>query len=235
VPVACAVAVALAACAGTRVPAADRPLAHSTQLVTAIIDDWRATHATLQLWQRTGAAGAWRPVGAAWPGVIGKAGAAWPRDRREGDGTSPAGVFPLSHVFGYAAAPPPGARLPYTQTDASWRCVDDARSPHYAQIVTTRDTPVDWTSAEDMRRDDPLYTWVVEVGFNRARVIDAGSCIFLHVWKDADTSTVGCTAMTEPALVRVIAALDPADAPMFVLLPRAEYDARAAEWGLPPR
>jgi L,D-peptidoglycan transpeptidase YkuD (ErfK/YbiS/YcfS/YnhG family) len=235
VRVVCAVAVALAACAAKPRPISDRPLARSTQLVTAVVDDWRATHATLQLWQRTGADAAWQAVGAPWPGVIGKAGAAWPRDRREGDGTSPAGAFPLSRVFGYAAAPPPGARLPYTQSDASWRCVDDARSPHYAQIVSTRDTPADWTSAEDMRRGDELYTWVVEVGFNRARVLDAGSCIFLHVWRDAATPTVGCTAMPEPALARVIATLDPAAAPMFVLLPRSEYDARVAEWNLPPR
>jgi L,D-peptidoglycan transpeptidase YkuD (ErfK/YbiS/YcfS/YnhG family) len=216
-------------------PVPQGPLAHSTQLVTAVIDDWHATRATLRLWRRATADAAWQPVGEPWPGVIGRGGAAWPAARKEGDGTSPAGAFALDATYGYASAPPPGAKLPYTQTDASWLCVDDARSSHYAQIVDQRATPVDWQSAEVMHRDDELYTWVVDVAFNREHTPSAGSCIFLHVWRGPDSPTIGCTAMPELALARVIAALDPTAAPRFVLLPRAEYDAHATAWGLPPR
>lgn len=231
------IACVLAACAAKHAPdsTATGPLAHSTQLVTAVVDDWHATHATLRLWQRSRAGDPWQAVGDPWPGVIGHAGAAWPERRREGDGTSPAGAFPLGSLFGYADAPPAGTKLGYTRSDASWKCVDDSHSPHYAQIVTTRQTPVDWTSAEDLRRNDELYTWVVEVAYNRAHTPDVGSCIFLHVWSGPDSSTVGCTAMPEPALAHMIAAIDPAASPVFVLLPRAEYDARVAAWGLPPR
>ena len=60
-----------------------------------------------------------------------------------------------------------------------------------------------------------------------------GSCIFLHVWRGPESTTIGCTAMDEPRLVELLRALEPASKPAFVLLPRAEYDALAMAWGLP--
>ena len=84
-----------------------------------------------------------------------------------------------------------------------------------------------------MRRSDDAYTWVIEVAHNAARTPDDGSCIFLHVWSGPDSHTVGCTAMEEPRLARLIATLSPADHPAFVLLPRAEYTALASTWKLP--
>jgi L,D-peptidoglycan transpeptidase YkuD (ErfK/YbiS/YcfS/YnhG family) len=216
----------------------------STQLVTAVTDGWDATHATLRLWSR--ATDGWHPVGEAWPAVIGKSGAAWGiglhgrgappgRDgpvKREGDGRSPAGRFALTRSFGYAAAPPAATAVPYTQTDASWFCVDDPGSRHYGEILR-RAAGADWTSAEPMRRDDAAYTWVIEVAHNAGHEAGGGSCIFLHVWAGPDSTTVGCTAMAEPALARLLAALRPEAHPQLVLLPRAEYDALAVSWGLP--
>ena len=89
----------------------------------------------------------------------------------------------------------------------------------------------DWRSAEDMRRTDDAYRWVVEVAHNPARTAGDGSCIFLHVWHGPGSSTVGCTAMPEDRLAALMAALAPAS--VFVLLPRAEYDALAPAWHLP--
>ncbi len=219
--------------------------ADTRQLVTVITPAWNATSAELQLWSRDGAG--WKPVRAAWQGVVGRTGAAWgvglhgrgaPPGRsgptkREGDGASPAGVFAVAGTYGYAAAPPEGAGLAYTQVDASWKCVDDPRSSHYNQILDQRTTKPDWTSAEDMRRSDPLYTWVVDVAHNASRGPGDGSCIFLHVWSGPGSSTVGCTAMPAATLAELIAALAPDERPAVVLLPRAEYDALAESWGLP--
>ncbi|MBA3455510.1 MAG: hypothetical protein H0T42_20625 [Deltaproteobacteria bacterium] len=215
------------------------------QLITVIVPTWDATTAELRLWTRAGTA--WKPTRPAWQGVIGKTGAAWgvglhgrgaPTGRtgplkREGDGASPAGVFALAGTYGYAAKPPAGAGLPYTQVDASWKCVDDSRSRHYNQILDQRTTRPEWTSAEDMRRSDELYTWVVDVAHNAARGPGDGSCIFLHVWGGPDSPTVGCTAMAEATLAELLARLSPGDLPALVLLPRAEYDALAAVWDLP--
>ncbi|MBA2540207.1 MAG: hypothetical protein H0V17_11270 [Deltaproteobacteria bacterium] len=213
------------------------------ELVTAIVDDWSATKATLRRFRRDGAA--WKPVGDAWPGVVGKSGTAWGsglhgtgapagRDgplKREGDGKSPAGAFTIKASYGYAAAAPPGAKLAYTPVDDAWKCVDDPASKVYNRVIDQRTTTIDWKSAEDMKRPDALYTWVVDLGHNAARTPNGGSCIFFHVWSGADGATVGCTAMPEPVLAELIATLDPSA--VFVLLPRADYAALAPAWGLP--
>jgi D-alanyl-D-alanine dipeptidase len=219
--------------------------ADAKELITAVVDDWDATRATLRRWRRAGAGAAWTADGAPWPGVIGKSGAAWgaglhgesaPSGRtgpvkREGDGKSPAGAFALRGSYGYAAAAPAGARLPYTALDQRWQCVDDPASKHYDQILDKTTVDVDWKSAEEMRRKDELYAWVVDVAHNPARAPGAGSCIFLHVWRNERSGTAGCTAMPEPQLARLLATLDPSA--VFVLLPRAEYTALAGAWALP--
>ncbi len=215
------------------------------QLVTAITADWDATSAELRLWTRAGTA--WKQVGTAWRAVIGHTGAAWGVGlhgrgapvghagpiKREGDGKSPAGVFDLTSAFGYATAAPTGSRIGYQQVDTNWKCVDDPASRAYNRILDARTTTVDWKSAEEMRRSDDAYAWVVEVAHNPSRTREDGSCIFLHVWSGPDSSTLGCTAMEEPHLASLIAKLAPDDRPAFVLLPRAEYAALADAWDLP--
>lgn len=222
-------------------------LAQSTQLVTAVLDDWASTTATLALWHRTDAT-TWQRVGEPWTGVVGANGAAWGiglhgegpplghtgPNKLEGDKKSPAGSFAIGAAWGYATAPPSGTKLPYTPSDDQIKCVDDPSSLHYATIVNQAGLQIDWHSAEDMRRRDPLYTWVVDIAHNPSRVPGEGSCIFLHVWKDAASPTVGCTAMPEPQLKALLTQLDPAQHPTFVLLPRKEYASLIAAWGLPP-
>jgi L,D-peptidoglycan transpeptidase YkuD (ErfK/YbiS/YcfS/YnhG family) len=220
----------------------------TTQLVTAITDSWTSTHATLQLWTRTDG-GAWTARAAApWPAVLGRAGTAWgvglhgagaPAGRNgtvktEGDGKSPAGMFAIRNAYGYADEPPKDTKLDYTSTGrGDLECVDDPASEHYASIVDRKQVASDWESAEQMMRDDALYTWVVDVAHNPERKPRAGSCIFLHVWGGPETTTSGCTAMQVANLEELLRTLDPASKPVYVLLPRAEYEALAVAWGLP--
>lgn len=230
-------------------PAAGAVLpAETLQLVTAVIPTWDATTAQLRLWQRPAAGRPWKLVLGPWDAVIGKTGAGWGMGlhgrgpfpgrtgplKQEGDGRSPAGAFLLQRTFGYADQPPAHSQLPYQQSSEDWKCVDDSASDRYTLIVDRKTVPVDWTSAEDMRRADALYTWVVDVGHNPTRIPRGGSCIFLHVWAGPTSTTVGCTAMEEPRLAQLIGELSLAQAPVFVLLPRAEYEALAAPWELPP-
>ncbi len=218
----------------------------TTQLVTAVTDSWTSTHATLQRWERS-QGGAWTKVGASWPSVIGRGGSAWGiglhgdaapgREgpiKKEGDGKSPAGAFSIREAYGYADAPPKQTKLEYTATGrGDLECVDDAGSEHYGKIVDRKQVAGDWESAEQMMRDDGLYTWVIDVAHNPERTAKRGSCIFLHVWSGPESTTSGCTAMEEPRLVELLRSLDPAGKPVFVLLPRTEYDALATAWGLP--
>jgi L,D-peptidoglycan transpeptidase YkuD (ErfK/YbiS/YcfS/YnhG family) len=212
----------------------------TTQLVTAVPDHWTSTHATLALWQRTKTG--WQRAGETWPATLGQAGSAWgiglhPAGRegptkREGDLKSPAGVFAFRSVYGYAEDPPKSWRMPY-EPSADLECIDDAASEHYTKIVDRKQVPSDWQSAEQMRRDDALYQWVLDVAHNPDAKPGGGSCIFLHVWSGPEGATAGCTAMNKHQLESLLAALDPGSQPLYVLLPTAEYSQVASAWGLP--
>jgi D-alanyl-D-alanine dipeptidase len=209
--------------------------------VTAVVSDWDSTLAELKLWKREGSE--WKLAMGPWPGVVGTSGTAWgaglhgagaPSGRggpvkKEGDGKSPAGAFTFRKSYGYAKTAK--SQLPYQAVDGNWECVDDPKSTQYTNILDARGAKKDWASSEDMRRKDELYKWVVDVAHNPDAKPGGGSCIFLHVWRGPESATVGCTAMDEGKLARLIEVLDPAAA--FVLLPRAEYDALAPAWGLP--
>jgi D-alanyl-D-alanine dipeptidase len=223
-------------------PAEPAPLVTAHQILTAVLDDWSSTNATLTLFERD-AAGRWLAT-APWQAVIGHAGAAWgiglhgqgaPAGhpgpvKHEGDGASPAGVFALPSAFGYQAVP--SASLPFTTSRETTECVDDPQSGSYNQIVE-RTPAADWTSSEHMLRHDELYEFGVFVAHNPQHVAGAGSCIFLHVWAGPDSTTVGCTAMPKQKVHQLLSVLEPGA--VFVLLPRAEYRALQHEWGLPPQ
>ena len=88
----------------------------------------------------------WRAIGAREPVVVGRTGIAWGvgfdgvstdgPHKREGDGKSPAGIFPLDTVFGFAAPDSmANVRLPYVQLLPTTDCVDDTTSSHYNTVV----------------------------------------------------------------------------------------------------
>ncbi|MCE9572839.1 MAG: hypothetical protein K8W52_06755 [Deltaproteobacteria bacterium] len=221
------------------------PIASAGQLVVGVVDGWDVTAATLVRFERAGQG--WRAVGEPWPAVIGRNGVAWGRGlhgdgapagaagpvKREGDGRAPAGAFAIADSYGYAASALSGARTSYHGLDAGWRCVDDPASTRYNRVFDAAGAPIDWTSAEEMRRPDELYTWVISIAHNPGAVAGGGSCIFFHVWSGAGSSTAGCTAMAQERIEGLLTWLDPAKHPAYVLLPRAEYQALAAAWGLP--
>ena len=246
-----ALLIAVAACACltacvAKTAARDRlPWSDARQLILVVAPDWNTSHATLRTYTRD--ADAWQPVSAAIPVVIGRAGAAWgiglhPAQRglqkKEGDGRSPAGVFALGHAFGYA--PTASTALPYDAMDADDWCIDVDGSPLYNRIVNARTVGADAVagSSEPMRLDlhadgDARYRLGFVIEHNPRGHAGAGSCIFAHLWRSADSTTAGCTAMTEPAMRDLLAWLRADRHPVFVLLPESEYIRLRAAWALP--
>src|SRR5262249_18744762 len=95
-------------------------------------------------------------------------------------------------------------------------------------------------STEPMRRDlhadgDQAYKIGFVIEQNPHGTAGAGSCVFAHLWKSADSSTAGCTAMTEDAMRRLLAWLKPWDQPVLVVLPEAEYARLRGAWELPEK
>lgn len=125
--------------------------------------------------------------------------------KKEGDGRSPVGVFPLTFAFGTQAAA--ATKLPYLNVDTFTECVDDPNSSFYNRVVNRMQVGnFDWRTSEKMSEIVPEYNLGVFVGYNSYPVTrGSGSCIFLHNWKDAESPTAGCTAMARADLERVVA------------------------------
>jgi len=216
----------------------------SGQMLLALSPGWDDRAVTVQRYERDTPEAPWRARGRPLAASLGRAGLAWGRGlhgaglegprKKEGDERSPAGVFLLRETTGYAASAPAGTRLPYREATPSLRCVDDPRSAHYNRLVDEARVTKDWTSAEDMRRQDDLYRLVVWVGHNDdPPVAGAGSCIFLHFRETPSAVTAGCTAFDHGVMEELVAWLDPAARPVLVQLPRAVYARIQGAWELP--
>lgn len=238
------------ACAQVKKPSQKEPpvdFSQARQAVVVTTADWAAHKGAARLFERKTEKSGWRPVGAVFPVVVGRNGLAWgaglhelPSDtgrvmmKTEGDGKAPAGIFALVSAFG-AAARPEHVRLPYTRLEEYTECVDDVRSSHYNRIVDRMKVGVfDWKSSEKMLAVGPEYELGVFVAHN-ANPVNAGggSCIFLHVWKDAETGTAGCTAMARESAETVLGFLDPKKNPVLIQLPEADYRQFQNKWKLP--
>jgi D-alanyl-D-alanine dipeptidase len=216
--------------------AQQNPWTRTRQIIVVTTPDWNAVDGTLQRYER-GRRGPWRRVGESVAVVVGRTGLAWGRGeaafpinegpvKREGDGKSPAGLFRLGPAFGYAPKAS-GARVPYQQMTATSECVDDSNSKYYNEILDGAKVPAkDWSSAEQMRRDDEQYRWglLVKHNYGKNRQPQGGSCIFLHVWLGAGQGTAGCTAMEQEKLLDVLRWLRSAARPMLLQLPKAEWE-----------
>jgi L,D-peptidoglycan transpeptidase YkuD (ErfK/YbiS/YcfS/YnhG family) len=228
----------------TQIPLRPPALSGALQLLLVVAAGWGARDAQLMCFQRADAVARWAPAGSPLAVTLGRSGLApggalpqglaAPPMKREGDGCSPAGVFPLAALFGNSE-PPGGAKLPWLQATPGLKCIDDPTSRHYNRIVDQdRVDSVDWASCEDMLRTDRRYELGAVVGCNCDPVLPgAGSCIFLHVWEREGAPTAGCTAMALADMTRIAGWLDGARSPLLVQLPRAAYERLRGPWGLP--
>lgn len=219
------------------------PYAASLQTVVISTKDWSATSGTATRFERANIKSKWEKKGESFNVVVGRSGLAWGRDsapekatefKKEGDGKAPAGLFPLTFVFG-SATKPEFLGFPYTKLESATECVDDTSSSHYNTIVDRNKVGnFDWKSSEKMLAVGDEYGLGVFVAYNSYPVMKGeGSCIFLHVWKNAETPTSGCTAMDRIDLERIVSWIDPAKHPYLVQLPASEMKAYRKKWNLP--
>jgi len=129
--------------------------------------------------------------------------------KREGDGATPIGVFPLREVFFRAdrLAEPKTALPCRSLTELDGWC-DDPADPQYNRLITRPYA----ASHECMMRDDALYDLVVVLGYNDDPVVTGlGSAIFLHVAGPAYAATEGCVALALADLRQIVAEMRPDD------------------------
>lgn len=129
-------------------------------------------------------------------------------DKREGDGGTPVGTFPLRRVLyrpdRLPTAPVTGLAVGTIAPADGW--CDAPGDAAYNRPVTL---PYP-ASAEHLWRDDGLYDVVVVLGHNDDPPVSGrGSCIFLHVARPAYAPTEGCVALALPDVLAVLALCGP--------------------------
>jgi L,D-peptidoglycan transpeptidase YkuD (ErfK/YbiS/YcfS/YnhG family) len=144
--------------------------------------------------------------------TIGRGGTCAAADKREGDGCTPLGVWPL---WGVLLRPgkvdPGGMRLPWRwlRTNDGWS--DDPADPAYNRPVRLPRA----FSAESLIRADDAYDVIVILGHNDAPPVPGqGSAIFFHLSEGRPTA--GCVAVERADMLRLLPLLAPGDAMAIV-------------------
>ena len=128
-------------------------------------------------------------------------------EKREGDGATPVGDWPLRQVlFRADKLALPGLACPVRAIQLSDGWCDDPTDAHYNRPVAL---PYPG-SAERMWRDDDLYDIVVVLGHNDDPPVPGlGSAIFMHIARPGLVPTEGCIALVMPDLLVFLAAVLP--------------------------
>ena len=142
-----------------------------------------------------------------WPCAIGRGGRR-PK-RREGDGATPVGCWPIREVL-YRAdrlrRPVTALPVKAIRPDDGW--CDDAADRNYNRPVKL---PFP-RSHEELWRKDWLYDIVVVLGYNDSpRSLGRGSAIFMHLARPGYKPTAGCIALSRGDMLKLLRWLKPGD------------------------
>jgi len=163
------------------------------------------------------------PDGRVLPCALGRTGVIAETDKREGDGATPLGMWPLRRVFYRADRLPGGSEgrrpevgpsgLPVEAITPAMGWCDDPAHPDYNRLIALPHP----ASHETLWREDGLYDIVVVLGHNDGPPCPGlGSAIFLHCARPDPEGrhglhpTAGCVALPRSDLLAVLAALPPA-------------------------
>ncbi|MSP68030.1 MAG: hypothetical protein EXQ96_08085 [Alphaproteobacteria bacterium] len=128
--------------------------------------------------------------------------------KREGDGATPEGRFPLRQVlYRPDRLPRPRAALPIRPLDPldGW-CAEPAHADYNRAVRQPFAA-----KSELLWRQDRVYDLIVPLGYNDDPVVPGwGSAIFLHVARPDFAPTAGCVALALTDLLVVLAEASPA-------------------------
>lgn len=216
----------------------------SKQLIVIISDDWASDKGQLKQFERKDTQSSWQSLGEMTPVSLGEAGMGWgtgdsnpnltgPK-KHEGDKRTPAGLFTITQAFGFGHAAPMNTKLIYTPITSNTMCVDDQNSRFYNKIVDAdKILQPDWKSAEKMHTVSIYEQGLIVRYNNRKPVPGAGSCIFMHNWRNPSSATNGCIGLASDNLKELITWLDANKKPVLIMLPKGEYKLLAKSWNLP--
>jgi L,D-peptidoglycan transpeptidase YkuD (ErfK/YbiS/YcfS/YnhG family) len=143
--------------------------------------------------------------GRMFPCTLGRSGIIAARKKREGDGSTPAGVH---RIVGLLYRPDriardalPGWAVPIRPRDL-W--CDDPGSDDYNLMVSAPFQP----SHERLWRADPMYDVILVTDWNWPHARPGrGSAIFVHTWRRPGAPTAGCVALSRADLLSILPAI----------------------------
>lgn len=127
--------------------------------------------------------------------------------KREGDGATPLGHFPIRLVL-YRADRVSRPLVPFPvraiRSDDGW--CEDPSDRNYNRLVKLSPRSI----VDRLTRADHLYDVILVLGHNdRPRVKGRGSAIFVHLAREGLTPTAGCIALSRRDLTALLAELRP--------------------------
>lgn len=127
-------------------------------------------------------------------------------DKREGDGGTPVGAWPLREVF-YR---PDRLAMPVTRLPVRPLAPTDGWCDAPGDVRYNRPVRLPYpASAEQLWRGDHVYDLIVVVGYNDAPVVPGkGSAIFLHLARSNYAPTAGCVAFARGHLLSILRLID---------------------------
>jgi len=133
--------------------------------------------------------------------AVGRNGLVEAQHKREGDGKTPIGRYPLRYgfydpdVFGNE---PGDFGFPFLPKPANYRWIEDRGSPFYNQLVFETD------ETQPSRRGERLFDLFIPVGWNDSIPAAAGgSAIFMHAAHPDYSGTAGCVAVAHEELLEM--------------------------------
>jgi D-alanyl-D-alanine dipeptidase len=199
------------------------------QQIIVLSEDWNASQGILFAFEEK----AEKPL-FSFPVVLGNKGMAWGRGehlywmlsgchKKEADQKSPAGLFSLGTLFGLKL--PKSSQMSFVPIEPNLLCIDDPKSLHYNMMVYKDRVIKEWSSAEEMLRDDGLYDLGLVINHNTHPITPGlGSCIFFHLWRNEQTTTAGCTATSYDNLLKLAMFLNPIKKPLLLQIPKVAQE-----------
>ncbi len=187
--------------------------AGARQLVTVEAKSASTTFATLTAWRRS--AGCWVEAAGPFGARVGRNGLS--SNRREGDGTTPTGLFRIGRTM-YGNEPNPGVRFAYRRLRCGDWWDEDPSSPTYNsfQHIPCGTTPPFGGASEGMWQQPRPYPFLAVIEYNmRPAVPGRGSGIFLHA--QTGGPTIGCVSLRRDELRAVLRWLRPSARPVIAI------------------
>ncbi len=138
--------------------------------------------------------------------TLGRGGLVLPPDKKEGDGKTPIGIFPLRQLLYRAdrvSRPQTGLPVELLLPETGW--CEDPKHPDYNKKITLPHPAVH----DRMMRKDHLYDYTVVIGYNDAPVVPGkGSAIFMHLAHPDFSPTAGCVGLRAEDMLEVLKLCD---------------------------